>query len=381
MKTHVAIIALKLALALTATACEGSPPATPAAAFLLAPPAAEEGGGFLRASPERRLRFPEDHAPHPGFRTEWWYYTGFLKTPTGERFGFQFTIFKLENEANQAMRIDTPGTGFMLHAALSDPQQERLYTTERIQRLFPGMAGYDPEENQLYVQNNSLTITGNTHRIHYDAAEWSLRLELKPGPDSKPILHGNAGYSPKAKEAGRASHYYSIVDLSGAGQLRRGAAETTVQAEVWMDHEFTSHGLAPDQIGWDWLHLRLEDGRRLMLFQVRSSAGAAFHSGTMIDRGLRSRPIAANRIAFEAVDHWNPADGAGRYPRRWRLQAEECNLETQPWFAAQEFRGAISGMRYWEGAIRARGRCANQPVQGEGYLEMTGYASDMRGRL
>jgi predicted secreted hydrolase len=27
----------------------------------------------------RRLRFPEDHGAHPGFRTEWWYLTGWLE--------------------------------------------------------------------------------------------------------------------------------------------------------------------------------------------------------------------------------------------------------------------------------------------------------------
>ena len=37
---------------------------------------AEDRAGFARAFAPRPLVFPEDHGPHPDFRTEWWYYTG-----------------------------------------------------------------------------------------------------------------------------------------------------------------------------------------------------------------------------------------------------------------------------------------------------------------
>jgi predicted secreted hydrolase len=40
------------------------------------------------------LKFPEDHGPHPGFRTEWWYYTGNVSDNNGVEFGFQLTFFR-----------------------------------------------------------------------------------------------------------------------------------------------------------------------------------------------------------------------------------------------------------------------------------------------
>ena len=35
--------------------------------------------GFARATAARTFTFPADHGPHPAFRTEWWYFTGFCK--------------------------------------------------------------------------------------------------------------------------------------------------------------------------------------------------------------------------------------------------------------------------------------------------------------
>ena len=50
--------------------------------------------GFLIARPGYAYRFPRDHASHPGYKTEWWYYTGHLQSESGERFGFQWTFFR-----------------------------------------------------------------------------------------------------------------------------------------------------------------------------------------------------------------------------------------------------------------------------------------------
>ncbi|MGH7377344.1 MAG: hypothetical protein ACREKK_08000, partial [Candidatus Methylomirabilales bacterium] len=65
-----------------ASAVSGRKPWPPAAlAFLLvalcgaaAPPP------FQQALPGYRFQFPRDHAAHDAFRTEWWYYTGHLRT-------------------------------------------------------------------------------------------------------------------------------------------------------------------------------------------------------------------------------------------------------------------------------------------------------------
>ena len=41
-----------------------------------------------------RIEFPRDEGSHPQFRTEWWYLTGWLRTPDGDPLGFQITFFR-----------------------------------------------------------------------------------------------------------------------------------------------------------------------------------------------------------------------------------------------------------------------------------------------
>ena len=56
------------------------------------------------------------------------------------------------------------------------------------------------------------------------------------------------------------------------------------------------------------------------------------------------------------------------------------DLTVEPALQAQELLpGAGLAFGYWEGAIWAQGQQAGQPVRGEGYLELTGYAGDLRG--
>ena len=55
---------------------------------------AEDEPDFLSVTGPCNLTFPKDHGPHPGYRTEWWYYTGNLQTESGARFGYQLTFFR-----------------------------------------------------------------------------------------------------------------------------------------------------------------------------------------------------------------------------------------------------------------------------------------------
>jgi len=62
-----------------------------AAALLLQQPLAPQ---YRTALPGYRYEFPRDHFNHPDFQSEWWYYTGNLKSLDGHRFGFELTFFR-----------------------------------------------------------------------------------------------------------------------------------------------------------------------------------------------------------------------------------------------------------------------------------------------
>jgi hypothetical protein len=72
---------------------------------------AEEREGFARVLAPRPLVFPEDHGPHPDFRTEWWYYTGNLTAAAGRHVGFQLTFFRVALSRTAESRESAWGRG------------------------------------------------------------------------------------------------------------------------------------------------------------------------------------------------------------------------------------------------------------------------------
>src|SRR5687768_12726744 len=51
--------------------------------------------GWREAAAGYRIELPRDHASHPEFKIEWWYYTGNVYTTAGRRFGYQVTFFRV----------------------------------------------------------------------------------------------------------------------------------------------------------------------------------------------------------------------------------------------------------------------------------------------
>ena len=81
--------------------------------------------GYARAEEIRALIFPDDYGPHPGFKSEWWYYTGNLDTEQNRHFGYEFTIFRFAlapPDTSAPTRLSHWATDqlFMAHFALSD---------------------------------------------------------------------------------------------------------------------------------------------------------------------------------------------------------------------------------------------------------------------
>jgi len=52
------------------------------------------------------------------------------------------------------------------------------------------------------------------------------------------------------------------------------------------------------------------------------------------------------------------------------LPSERLDLAVVPRVADQELRTVV---RYWEGAVSVRGVSGDEPVEGDGYVELTGY--------
>ncbi len=82
---------------------------------------------YLQVSGPCHLQFPKDHGFHPGYRTEWWYYTGHLTTENHRRFGYQLTFFRSQLRPNfvddnhRLPKSDRRSNQiYIAHAAISD---------------------------------------------------------------------------------------------------------------------------------------------------------------------------------------------------------------------------------------------------------------------
>jgi predicted secreted hydrolase len=368
--------ALAVAAAAAAYALWPSSPREPIRATVAVREAlAEDRAGFARAFAPRALSFPEDHGPHPDFRTEWWYYTGNLETSTGRHVGFQLTFFRVALSPEEEVRGSAWATRqlYVAHFAVTDTAGGRFHAAGRAGRGALGLAGAEASPFRVWVEDWSAEGDGASARLR--AAEGEVALDLIVSAAKPVVAQGDRGLSRKGPEPGNASFYYSFTRMPARGVLRLGGETLEVSGEAWMDREWSTSALGPDLAGWDWFALQLDDGRELMFYLLRRRDGAAdpFSAGTLVAADGTARALAAGDVQIETLAHWTSPRSGVRYPARWRLAVPSAALsvEIQPRLADQEL---IVGTRYWEGAVAVAGAAAGRPLAGQGYVELVGYA-------
>jgi predicted secreted hydrolase len=332
--------------------------------------------GYARALALRDFRFPADHGPHPEFRTEWWYYTGNLTTAEGRRFGFQLTFFRSALAPEMPARASAWATrqAWLAHFTVSDVEGKQFHSFERWSRDAVGLAGAQGQPFRVWVKD--WTAEGApVFPMHLKAAQGKVAIDLLLQAGKPPVLQGERGLSRKSAEPGNVSYYYSLTRMPTAGTVRVGGESFQVTGASWMDREWSTSSLGKDQVGWDWLSLQLADGWDLMLYRLRRTDGSAdpASSGTVIGQDGGSRPLALADFQIEAAGEWRSPRSGARYPARWHLRVpgEGLDLDIRPLLADQELDVSF---RYWEGAVEITGTHRGRPVQGAGYVELTGYA-------
>jgi predicted secreted hydrolase len=340
-----------------------------------------DDAGFQRADAPRSFSFPHDHGPHPGFRTEWWYFTGNLTAADGRAFGYQFTIFRNALASVAPVRESSWGTRqvYMGHLGLTDVAGGTFYSFERFSRGALGLAGAEAAPFRVWLEDWSVeqrTASENPERFAVCIAAQANGIELDLDLTAlKPIvLQGDDGLSLKGSEPGNASYYYSISRLATRGDLVVAGERIAVQGLSWLDREWSTSALASDLAGWDWFALQLSDGTDLMVYLLRLKQGGAseFSRGSLIDGDGRCQTLDRSQFRVEVLDWWESPLG-GDYPAAWSVAvpARQLDLTVTPLLAGQEHDFSI---RYWEGAVAVTGTGAGKEVDGSGYVELTGYA-------
>ena len=327
---------------------------------------------FKRADRELPLVFPADHGPHDDFQTEWWYYTGNLADPSGRRFGYQLTFFRRALACAPIIGASPWRTRqlYFAHFAVTDIEAATFHSDHRMDRESIGIAGATP--HRVWIENWSVKETGD-HKTHLTArgADFSVDFILSPG--KPPVMQGKSGLSQKSTQPGNASYYYSLPRSPTQGTILTPAGEFTVSGRTWFDHEWSTSALDSNEKGWDWFALQLDDGKDIMVCQIRRADNRpnGFSFGSISHADGRYDILGPEDFTLTSTGTWQSPATQGIYPSGWKIFISPLNLELKvtPRIKAQEHTGDFI---YWEGAVAVSGK----QISGDGYVELTGYLKE-----
>lgn len=338
---------------------------------------ASDTAGYKRATEVRPFIFPDDHGPHPRYKTEWWYLTGNLTDSLNNVFGYQLTIFRIALSPFDTARTSSAWATnqlYMGHFTITDASSQQFLAFERFSRGAAGLAGAQATPFRVWLENWSISGSKTPFPMHLQARQNGASADLTLTPLKPKVLQGTRGLDPKGPGVGNASYYYSYPRLKTRGQITVDNTSYAVEGLSWMDREWSTSALAADQTGWDWFSLHLSTGEDLMYYQIRQKNGrpSPYTSGVLVDSAGASIPLSLDSVQVEVLDYWESPTTDIRYPAQWRLQvpSRQLDLTVTPVLNNQELDMSVT---YWEGAVVAKGQSHKQPVTGKGYVELTGY--------
>ena len=311
--------------------------------------------------PPRPVVLPADEAAHDNL-SEWWYYTGHLRTESGEKYGFELVFF-------QGVRGQNP-VGYAAHFAITDHQQGSFSYEEKVDRTLRVQG-----EGQYRLAVGDWTMGGQGDDHYLRAQGKGYAVDLKLHATKPPVLHNGAGWL-SFGPAGD-SYYYSRTRMEVGGVLQANGVSERVTGLAWMDHQWGDFILVNGG-GWDWYSVQLGDGTEVMVTLLRDQPGnVAAVYGSYVDRQGRVTELKAGDLEVGATGSWRSPHSGATYPSGWklRLPGQGIELTLEPVLRDQELNTTRStGVSYWEGEVQVSGTRGGASLSGEGYVELTGYA-------
>jgi len=89
----------------------------------------------------------------------------------------------------------------------------------------------------------------------------------------------------------------------------------------------------------------------------------------------QKRDLDQGEVRLEVLEYWTSPHTGARYPVRWTLAipSEELEMDVTTVFDDQEMTVSV---QYYEGALRVSGKFRDEAIDGDGYIEMTGYEQE-----
>lgn len=356
--------------------------------------------GYAQVKQGVPLIFPEDHFPHPDYRIEWWYITANLKDSQGQDWGLQWTLFRQSLSPNSDLKGWDSNQIWMAHAALTTPDKHifaQRFSRGGIDQAGvkqpAGTNGFDAWLDDWHWQSSSATLFPST--LEFNVGEYKASFELESKDNW--VLNGDEGFSQKSAQ-GQASYYYSQPHITLKGTIKTKDQTTQLSGSAWLDREWSSQALAQNQTGWDWFSLHLNDGSKLMVYQLRHDNQQKAETNQLSTEAHSSNKLSTNELSTEnwISGSWINATGEITHldkddielnllsereitikdnttaiiPLDWSINLPTLNrhLTIKPLYDQQWLATTIP---YWEGVVLVTDQKGHSV--GNGYMELTGY--------
>ncbi|MEM7342718.1 MAG: lipocalin-like domain-containing protein [Chloroflexota bacterium] len=335
--------------------------------------------GFKKAIEVVPINFPEDLGSHPDYRLEWWYYTGNLADADGNRFGFQLTFFRQGLTPGLPDRESEWASNqiYFAHFTVTDETGQTFSFDEKFSRGSPDLANVTAQPYHVWIDDwFAREIAPGQVQLKAQTDEVALDVILE---QTKPVtLQGDQGLSSKSNEPGNASYYYSLTNNKTTGTVTTPRGTFAVTGKSWKDHEWSTSALGEEAVGWDWYSIQLEDDREIMFGNIRTTDNSLIdqlYGGSMTLANGDVMKLTRENVSLEVLEYWTSPHTEAVYPSKWRfsIPSEGIDITLTPLLNDQEL---LLSTTYWEGAIKAEGT-----HNGYGYIELTGYAHSIAGRL
>lgn len=311
-------------------------------------------------------RFPEDHGNHPEQFGEYWWFAGQLQDDAGHVRGFQLAIYRLALSREPPDTASRWGTRdlyrgqFLLAPAGAGPTRSE----ERFGRDAIDLSGSD--ERGAWIDDWSVKYESDCgcFQLHATTSDSRLDLSLHPSTPTPVHLRGIPGLD--ALEPG--SHGYWWPGLRVTGEFEQGGESSRVTGDAVLEHVWGRRlPVAQGQLTLNRLWLSLDDGTAVRCMQMRRRGSGGVPLGDCLMQAPDAEPV---RIGSAALTPAETRDGD--YRLHWRLEADEHRvaLDISPTGerAAPAFR-----LPLWSGLMQAEGSLESEPVDGWGWLELSGY--------
>lgn len=320
----------------------------------------------------RALVFPEDDGPHKA-PIEWWYYNGHLASRDGEEYSFHFVIFQTQGDGSaetfEIGQVGITDVGREVHHNISSDG----FTSQRpsVRSSAEGLLSLDLGNFELDIEPDG------SHQLQVEDAASRTSLKLRTAPSESVMLHEGIGWMDWPFGW---TYYYSYPRMAAEGTLTLDDRKVDVIGEVWFDHQWGDFFVVGKPAGWQWFAIHLDDGRSLMIAEVRGAEGEVLAiDGTLIQSGSEQSvlDIEQDGIELEVQDYWTSTQTAGEYPAKWRLRVDSIDLDVvmTPSIADQEVPALPYGNQaaaYWEGRVEVSDTASGESL-GLAFAELSGY--------